>query len=275
MTARSPKESWARISDWTFCGKRSVKREMAPLASRVCKVEKTRWPVSATLKCHLGCLAVADFSHEHDIGVLAQSVLQAVGEGVHVDPDFPLGDDGVRLLGEQVLDRFFDGDDPAASFPVEEVDEHGQRGGLARPGHARDKDEAVAEVGKAVRQFLRELGPVKVGNLGRDDPEACSYLLIAQEEVHPKPLILPTHRQFEREVGVLLDVEASHCLFRTERPEQAGESLPIEWGFLQFLQLAVNSKNRRVVCNQMQVRGAKLDRLGEPASYGFGTDGVG
>ena len=45
---------------------------------------------------HLRRVAIADFADQDHIRVLPQAVLQAVGEGQHVDADFALRDDRVR-----------------------------------------------------------------------------------------------------------------------------------------------------------------------------------
>ena len=82
---------------------------MAPGASLVCSVEKTRWPVSDGLDGDLGRLQVADLADQDHVGVLAQDVAQAGGEG---QADLGLHRDLVHAL-ELVLDRVLDGDDLA------------------------------------------------------------------------------------------------------------------------------------------------------------------
>ncbi len=66
---------------------RSSRRVMAEAASLVCRVEKTRWPVSAAWIGVLGGLEVADLADHDDVRVLAQDVAQRGGEG---DPDLGL-----------------------------------------------------------------------------------------------------------------------------------------------------------------------------------------
>ncbi len=51
---------------------KSFIRVTAPTESLVCRVDSTRWPVSAALHGHLGGLGVADLAHHDDVRVLAQ-----------------------------------------------------------------------------------------------------------------------------------------------------------------------------------------------------------
>src|ERR1035441_1499196 len=93
----------------------------------------------------IGGFAVADFAHHDDVGILADDVAQAAGEGeadLRIDVDLV---DAVHL----VFDGIFDGDD----FLVGQVDslEGGiEGGGLAAAGGAGDEEDAVGEAGEVL-----------------------------------------------------------------------------------------------------------------------------
>ena len=88
----------------------------------------------------VGGLAVADFAHHDDIGILADDVAQAAGEGeadLRIDVDLV---DAVHL----VLDRIFDGDDLLVG-QVDAFERRIERGGLAAAGGAGDQEDAVRQ----------------------------------------------------------------------------------------------------------------------------------
>ena len=64
-----------------------IKRLIVEGASFVCRVESTRWPVSAALTRDFGRLEVADFADQDDVGVLAKEGAKGGGE---VQPDLLL-----------------------------------------------------------------------------------------------------------------------------------------------------------------------------------------
>src|SRR4029453_14476642 len=116
--ARKLIASCARTAGWPSCGKKSAKRVTAPLASRVCSVVKTRWPVSAAesaidagagsrisaTRSTAGAarertprgVPTANLPAGQHVRFLPQAVLEPVGEGEHVEADLALRDDRVR-----------------------------------------------------------------------------------------------------------------------------------------------------------------------------------
>ena len=68
-------------------------------------------------------------------------------------------------MREQVLDRLLDGDDAVAAGLVEQVDDHRQRGRLARAGRAGDDHQPVAQERELLGQRPRKAGPVEAGDL--------------------------------------------------------------------------------------------------------------
>ena len=57
----------------------------------MCKVEKTRWPVSAKREGQLDGLEVAHLTYEEDVGVLPQGGAKRTLERGAVGPDLPSG----------------------------------------------------------------------------------------------------------------------------------------------------------------------------------------
>ena len=85
-------------------------------------------------------LAIADLAHQHHVGILPQDRAQCCGEGeaclfLHLHLHDPL---------HPVLHRVFDRHDVDA-LALDLVDARVERGGLSRPGRARDEDDPLAE----------------------------------------------------------------------------------------------------------------------------------
>jgi hypothetical protein len=89
-----------------------------------------------------GGVVVANFSDEDDIGGLAHGATEAASEGGGITTDFALGEEAV-LVGEDVFDGVFDGDDVAGGVFVQPLEERGESGGFAGAGGAGDEDDAV------------------------------------------------------------------------------------------------------------------------------------
>ncbi len=81
-------------------------------------------------------LQVAHLADQDDVRVLAQHVLERVGERVRVLAHLALVDQA-DLVPVQELDRVLDGHDVVAAGPVGQVDDRGQGGRLAGTGRAR------------------------------------------------------------------------------------------------------------------------------------------
>ena len=79
-------------------------RLMVCTAELVCNVAKTRWPVSAMPQRRLDGFQIAHFADEHDVGILAQDVLERLLEGFGVGANLALIDQAL-LVRVQVLDR--------------------------------------------------------------------------------------------------------------------------------------------------------------------------
>ncbi len=106
----------------------------------------------------LHCLNVAHFADEDDVWRLPHDVFQGFLEGLGVETDFALADDGHLVLMEEFY-GVLDGDDVAAAIGVDVVDHRGQGGGLSGAGCAGDEDEAARFLG----EFAYGVGEVEVG----------------------------------------------------------------------------------------------------------------
>ena len=129
----------------------SVRRESAPGASLVCRVQSTRWPVSAD------SIAIWAVSRSRISPIMTMSGsqrrmdLQRRGEGqARLGVDLHLVD-----AGEPVLDRVLDGDDVLLGL-VEDVERGVERGGLAGARGAGDQDGPV-RLGERLLEALERL----------------------------------------------------------------------------------------------------------------------
>ncbi len=241
------------------------------MASRVCRVERTRWPVSAALERHLRGIAVADLAGENHVGVLPQSIFQAVGEGVHVAADLALRDQRDRRLGKKILHGLLDGDDAIAPLLIQLVDEHRQAGRLARADHAADQHQSVAIVGKLLGEVLGKAGPLEVGDDGGNEAETGPHLLAAEKVVDTESLRPAANRQFQREIDVVGGAEAAQRVSRAEPRQQVAEGVGSQLRRVQLPQSAVNPQRRRIARHEVKVGSLGLDGQPEPVANFVGT----
>ncbi len=92
-------------------------------------------------------LQVSQLPDQDDVGVLPQHMLEAVGEAVRVRTDLPLVDERL-VIRVQELDRVFDRHDVIRTGSVDQVDERGQGGRLARSGRAGHENQAARQFGE-------------------------------------------------------------------------------------------------------------------------------
>ena len=129
-------------------GKLSTMRSTDVAAELVCRVPKTRWPVSAAEIGELHRFQVAHFADQDHVRVFAQGGAQGVREGLGVHAQFALVDDG-HLVRVQVLNRVFNRDDMLGAVDVDVVDHRRQRRGLARTRSAPSPESGRAWCGSA------------------------------------------------------------------------------------------------------------------------------
>ena len=102
-------------------------------------------------------LAVADLADQNHVRRLAQGIGQRVFVAVGVHADFTLIDDGFFVMVDE-FDRVFDGDYMSGAAAVADIDQRGQRGGLAGTGGADKQDQSALghdQVNEAARQPQR------------------------------------------------------------------------------------------------------------------------
>ncbi len=93
------------------------------------------------------CLEVPHLSHQDDIRILAERVLQRRGEALGIGSDFPLIDE-TALVPVDELDRILDRDDMALPLLVDLVDDRRQRSRFARAGWAGHQDQSAGPLGQ-------------------------------------------------------------------------------------------------------------------------------
>ena len=100
-------------------------------------------------------LAVAHFSDDDDVGILAHDVNEGAFEAERVEADFALFDDRLFVV-EHVLDRVFEGDDVALLGFVDVLDHRGQRAGFTAARGAGHQDDAALRASDFA-QLLRQV----------------------------------------------------------------------------------------------------------------------
>ena len=132
-------------------------RPTAWMASLVCSVESTRWPVSAAVSAVAMVSASRISPTRITSGVWRMMLRSVTGEIGRIAAHFDLLDDGAAV-GVLVLDRVFDGHHVRRAAGVDEVDERGQGGGLAAAGGAGHQHQplpALGQFGERGRQVQR------------------------------------------------------------------------------------------------------------------------
>ena len=76
---------------------------------------------------------VAHFTDHDDVGILAENVFERVVEGLRIEADFALFDDGLVVL-EDEFNRVFHRDDVLFLVGVDVLDHRRKRGGFAGAG---------------------------------------------------------------------------------------------------------------------------------------------
>ena len=85
---------------------------------------------------------IAHLADHNNVGVLPQDRPQSVVKRKGVHPDFSLGDDA-PVLGKNIFNRVFDGDDMNVPLMVHFVQERRKRGGFAVTGRSHDQNKTL------------------------------------------------------------------------------------------------------------------------------------
>ena len=129
-------------------------------------------------------LHVAHLAYQDHLGGLAEGGPEGEGEGLGVGAHLALVD-GRLVVGVQVLDGVFDGDDVDVRLLVHLVDEGGQGSGLARAGGARHQHDPVA-LGGDLPEVRGQSQLPDGGDLVGDHPENDRVAAPLAEHVHPE-----------------------------------------------------------------------------------------
>src|SRR5215831_1191712 len=163
-------ESWARIWSSWWGGKIEMMRLIVSVAFRVCRVES-----------HFHGLRVAHFTHEDDVGILAEGGAQGLSEARGVLADLALADHALLVLVDE-LHGVFDGHDVVVAAAVHEIEHSGQGGRLAGARDTRDEDQAAALLGEPL-EHLGQVQPFESGNVLGNVAEHGAHVALAEEEI--------------------------------------------------------------------------------------------
>ena len=164
MIPRRVPASIARTCCCWCSGKKPIARLTVSVASRVCIVESTRWPVSAALRA----VSMVTRSRISPIMITSGSCRstrrRALANESVSRPDLALVDQRAAVDVEH-LDRVLDRHDVLVRGPVDPVDHRREGRALARAGRAGDEDDPALLVGEP-RHDRRQLQVVD-----REHPE--------------------------------------------------------------------------------------------------------
>jgi hypothetical protein len=209
-------------------------------------------------------LQIPQLADQDDVGVLAQDVLEGVGERLGVLADLALVDQAV-LVGVEELDRVLDGHDVVVALPVGQVDQAGQGGRLARAGGPGDQHEPPGQVGKAAHLGGDAEGLQGLDLLG-DEPEGGPDRVALEVDVEPEPGLAG---QGVGAVQLLLVLQPLALALGEDRVDhRLGLGRLQLRVVLQLAEAAVDPHGRLGPGGQVQVGGAKgqhlLQQLGDP-----------
>ena len=131
-------------------GRRRSMRASDCAVSLVCRVAKTRWPVSAMVSANRIDSRSRISPTSRTSGSSRSAERSASGNDGGVGADLALVDRRA-LVVVHVLDRVLDGEDVAGPLGVDLVDHRGERGRLARAGRPGDQDQALVQAGELAR----------------------------------------------------------------------------------------------------------------------------
>ena len=221
-------------------------------------VPNTRCPVSAAWIAVSKRLPVAHLAHQHHVGVLADRVLHADPEVLHVHADLALVDQTL-VVGEGELDRVLQGEDVLAVAVVDVVEHRGDGGALARAGDARQKDHPLGELAQP-GQHGREKEVLEVGDDVVHPPRDQPHLAQLLQDVHAEPpaLAFQLQRMGEVHAAVFVEDPLPPLLQLEHREDQPHHLLGVDRVAVQRPQRAVDADKRRTTDLQVQIASLEL-----------------
>jgi hypothetical protein len=153
----------------------------------------------------------------------------------------------------------------AARF-VEQVDDHRQGGGLARPGRAGHDDQAVARLGQPAGQVRREAGPGEVRDGVGHQPQARPDLAPGVEQVDAEPGQAAVALQVEGEIEILPRLKRRVAVGGAEGGDQLPRLVGGQGRLGQLDQVAVEAQGRGIADDEVQVAGPAVHRPFQPGT---------
>ena len=151
----------------------------------VCRVAKTRCPVSAAVRA----VAIVSRSRISPTRMSSGSSRRAArrprAKSGSIGADLALVDDRLFVFVQE-LDRVLDREDVVRAFGVDHVEHRRQRRALAGAGRAGDEDEPTRFLGQ-LTEDLRHPERVEVRDLLRDEPERGADRAALEEAVDAEP----------------------------------------------------------------------------------------
>jgi hypothetical protein len=209
---------------------------------------------------HLRGFAVADFAYQNHIRILAQAMLEAVREGIHVAAHLTLGDDSAQAGSVDVLDGFLDRQYATTAILADQINEGRERGSLAGTGYARDDHQPVAVRNQPLGQLLRKAQPLQRRNRVRNVPQAGTPLALRQVHAGAEAAAGPPVCHRHRAVEVLRLVEQATGALGNQRLDNLSRSRGVEAVVASGLHSSVHAERRGVARDEMNVRRTALDR---------------
>ena len=191
---------------------------------------------------------VAHFTDEDDVGVLPHDVLERLGEGVGIRPQFTLIDDRFDV-GMHVLDRVLDRHDVLADVRVDVVDHRREGRRLSRSRGPGDEDEASGQQRELFRH-RRHLQFVDGLDLVRDDTKNRADMPLLPVHVHPEAR---ESGHEVRQVEFLELVKPLLSVFREDAEQKVRHLLVAERRIGRANEIPANPHDRRVVDLQVKV----------------------
>ncbi len=225
----------------------------------VCRVAKTRWPVSAAVSA----VEIVSRSRISPTRITSGSWRRAARrprrEVRRVGADLALVDDRAFVLVQE-LDRVLDREDVVLALAVDHVDHRRQGRALAGAGRAGDEDEAARFAGE-LAQHRRHPEVLQGGDPVWDEAEGGADRAALQVGVDAEAGDVGDR---VGEVDLVGDLEA-FALVLAEDPEDhlAGHLRGQDREALHRLDLAAVADRRREAGGQVQVGGAALGDLGQ------------
>ena len=203
-------------------------------------------------------LLVSHFADQNDVGVLADGMLHADGEVLHVLAKLALVDQAL-VFGEDKLDRIFKRENVLAVVLVDVVEHGRNRRALPRARYACQQNEPLI-VSAELLHPRWQVEALEIRNLVVDatGDEAERSLLL--QEVHAKPPADAIDYRHMRKVAAAL-IREDCALTRVEhRQAESAHCLFIDALGFQWLQSALDANNRRLANLQVQVATFQPDK---------------